>query len=56
MTCNICGGDHGITHCSKPHNHLGQIMTSTEQNDTIKDGFLIVEIKNGNIILPKNLD
>ena len=39
MTCSLCGGDHQITHCNKPHNGLGQIMTSTKNNNSMKDVF-----------------
>ena len=57
MTYSLCGGDHQIIHCNKPHNGLGQIMTSMEQNNAMKDRYLIVEIQeDGKIILPKTLD
>ena len=45
MTCSLYGGDHWITHCNKTHNGVGQIMSSTEQNNAMKDSFQIVEIK-----------
>ena len=57
MTCSLCGGDHQITQCNIPHNSLGKIMTSREQNNTMKEGYLIVEIQEyGKTILSKSLD
>ena len=57
MSCSLCGGDHWINHCIKLHNGLGQIMNSTEKNNTMKVSFLIVEIKqDGKTILPKTFE
>ena len=53
--CSLCGGVHNRKQCLAPHDGMGKRMSTKEQDDFIKKGFLIIEIKPyGETIIPES--